>query len=423
MTRRVAGRVYGAALAAATLSALQAQPAPETEVVAFVNARWFVGERFVDGPHYVSAGRFVDRPPRRAVTRTVDLKGRFVVPPFAEAHNHNTSPAQLARYFDQGIFYVKNPNSFPGDRTRAAGLVNTPSSPDVVFANGGLTSPGGHPVTIIDRGIGHGSMTAADGDGAFYHAIGNRADLARRWPAVLAGRPDFVKLYLLYSERHATASSDERARGWRGLDPALVPEVVGRAHAAGLRVSAHVESAADFATAVDGGVDEITHLPGFRGPAPGMPLDPSPFELRGEVVRRAAARGVTVVTTVSGIEEVPATPDTAPLRALARSLYRDSLRRLSTADVPIAIGSDRYEFTARDEARYLSRLGVFEPATLLTMWCRTTAATIFPTRHIGVIEAGAEASFLVLDGNPLEDFSAVTRIVLRVKQGVVTGAP
>lgn len=53
------------------------------------------------------------------------------------------------------------------------------------------------------------------------------------------------------------------------------------------------------------------------------------------------------------------------------------------------------------------------------MWCETTPATIFPRRLIGKLAEGYEASFLALDGNPLEDFGAVTRIRARVKQGRV----
>ena len=45
------------------------------------------------------------------------------------------------------------------------------------------------------------------------------------------------------------------------------------------------------------------------------------------------------------------------------------------------------------------------------------ASTIFPNRKIGHLEEGYEASFLVLAGNPLEDFSNVRRIEMRVKQG------
>ena len=55
------------------------------------------------------------------------------------------------------------------------------------------------------------------------------------------------------------------------------------------------------------------------------------------------------------------------------------------------------------------------------MWSEDTARTIFPERRIGRFEEGWEASFIVLDGNPLEDFGAVERIGLRVKEGRVLG--
>jgi hypothetical protein len=388
-----------------------------TGIIAFANGYWFANGAFVAGTRYIRGGQFIDAAPS-AISRTIDLGGRFVVPPFGEAHNHNTSNAQLAKYFSQGIFYVKNPNSFPGDRARAAGHINTPSTPDVVFAGGGLTSPGGHPSSIIDRGISRGTMTERDGEGAFYFGIADRADLGRRWSAILAGKPDFIKVYLLFSEAFSQRRSDEKARGWRGLDPALLPEVVNRTHAAGLRVSAHVESAADFEMAIDARVDEVNHLPGFRGPAPDVSVTPQRFDISDALAQRAAAKHTVVVTTVSGAEELPK-EDT--LRKVVEAHVVKSLRRLHEAGVPIALGSDRYEFTSLDEARYLRTLGVFDNATLLRLWCENTAATIFPNRHLGRIETGAEASFLVLDGNPIEDFEAVTRIRMRVKEGVVAG--
>ena len=133
--------VIGSIVLVATIAGVNARTRDATGVIAFANGYWFASA-FVAGTRYVVGGRFVDAVPA-AMTRTIDLGGRFVVPPFGEAHNHNTSKAQLAKYFSQGIFYVKNPNSLPGDRATAAGLINTPSTPDVVFAGGGLTSPGG----------------------------------------------------------------------------------------------------------------------------------------------------------------------------------------------------------------------------------------------------------------------------------------
>jgi imidazolonepropionase-like amidohydrolase len=56
---------------------------------------------------------------------------------------------------------------------------------------------------------------------------------------------------------------------------------------------------------------------------------------------------------------------------------------------------------------------------LLKMWTVTAAQTIFPRRKIGHLREGYEASFIVLRGNPLENFERVKDIQLRFKQGVL----
>ena len=50
-----------------------------------------------------------------------------------------------------------------------------------------------------------------------------------------------------------------------GLHPRLVPVIVAKAHAAGLQVTAHVETAEDFRHAVRSGVDEIAPVPRMAG--------------------------------------------------------------------------------------------------------------------------------------------------------------
>ena len=49
-------------------------------------------------------------------------------------------------------------------------------------------------------------------------------------------------------------------------------------------------------------------------------------------------------------------------------------------------------------------------------WVEITPQMIFPSRTIGKLDEGYEASFLVLSGNSLENFEQLTNISLRVKQ-------
>src|SRR4051812_48908407 len=103
-----------AAACAIALVAMQpgvnTQPARRTS--AFVNGRWFNGTAFVAATFYSVDGVLTSKPPAH-VDDTFDLTGRFVVPPFGEAHNHNGdgSAAIVQRYLKDGIYYVKNPNN------------------------------------------------------------------------------------------------------------------------------------------------------------------------------------------------------------------------------------------------------------------------------------------------------------------------
>ena len=410
-----------------------ADVATERKHYEFANGRWFDGRRFVPKKFYSVGGTLTTRRPAR-VDSLIDLSGKYVLPPFGEAHNHNVErssrlDAVIRKYLEAGIFYVKNPNSLPSAPAALAGKINTPQSIDVAFSGGGLTASGGHPIALAERQISRGNWSKTDGEGAFYFVIDNRADLDRKWQTIIAGRPDFIKTYLIYSEEYAKRKDDETYKDWRGLDPALLPEIVRRAHRAGLRVSAHVETAADFHHALVAGVDEINHLPGFRPEKndPSNYQNLSRYEISESDARLAGRNRVVVVTTISEILEVVAKIDERGAQASAakavRGLLSRNLKLLAEHHVQIAIGSDRYRETSLPEALGLRGLNIFDNLTLLKMWCEATPRAIFPNRRIGQLREGYEASFLVLNGDPIQDFTNVRKIDMRIKQGVVLPLP
>jgi imidazolonepropionase-like amidohydrolase len=387
------------------------------------DGRWLGAEGFRSGTRWVVDGRLTQRRPAR-VDSMIELSGRWVVPPFGEAHNHNvdfSTPARtdslIRRYLQDGVFYVKNPGNLLRGRDSLLGRVNVPRGLDVVFANGLLTATGGHPTGLYLRNLARGVMTAADGDGAFLWIIDSLPDLERKWPRILAGRPDFIKVVLVHSEEFARRRTDSAFFNWRGIDPALVPEVVRRAHAAGLRVSAHVETAADFHHALLGGVDEINHIPGFRGDEHVQFTEPTRYEIAEDDARLAAERGVWVVTTLGGITAfAPGGPDSLRRRQ-ADALFLHNLRVLRNAGARLAVGSDAYRDDSVQEAAYLASLGVFTPLELLRLWSENTPRAIFPGRRVGCLEDGCEASLLVLAADPSVDFANTKRIALRMKEG------
>jgi len=401
----------------------QQRQAPEGQVLAFVGGLWFTGAEFEEMTAFALDGVLTFVQPAH-VDSTIHLAGGYVVPPFGEAHNHNVEHssrvhATVEQYLRDGVFYVKNPNNLPRTRHPLTGTINVPTSIDAAFANGGLTASGGHPIPLVRRNVERGTWTEADGDGAFYFVVDDEQGLNRVWPGVLEGGPDFLKTYLLYSEEYDQRKDDLAFIGWKGLNPALLPEIVRRAHQAGLRVSTHVETARDFHHALVAGVDEIAHMPGFRGDALVRLPIPSIFEISEADARLAAARGTVVVTTVGGVREMDPTGPDGSLRSQFDRLHARNLRLLREHGVRLALGSDDYGDTSVGEAMYLHSLGVFDNLALLKLWSEATPQAIFPERALGCLQEACEASFLVLRSDPLADFGHVRDIVLRVKEGQI----
>jgi hypothetical protein len=425
-----------ALLLAITLNAGCAAPKPRGAASApgepagaateYRNGRWFDGRRFVEGARYGVDGRFSTARPARVGT-VLDLAGGYVVPPFAEGHNHWLEPraidAYVAMYLRDGVFYLKDQANASVVRRQLDAALNRPATVDFVSANEGWTGPGGHPMQIAAQFLKFGSFpagwTEADLEGNVVNEVDSVAAIDRRWSSFLAGRPDFVKVFLLFSEEYEKRKGDPQFRFKRGIDPALVAELAKRTHAAGLRLSAHVYSAADFHNAVAGGVDDVAHMPGTGYDAK---LGPSAFRISEADARLAAERGVTVTTTLSWLGEQMES-DAAGAEKILDEVIRPNVALLRRFGVPLLVGSDQFRHSPAGEAMLLSRLRLFANDELLRMWCETTPRAIFPGRKIGRLADGYEASFVVLSGDPLADFGATARISLRVKQGIVLPAP
>ena len=381
--------------------------------VAYVGGKWFDGTRFRETTMYAADGVFLGSAPAK-IDSTIDLAGGFVVPPFGDAHQHLIDPrieATIAAFMRDGIFYLKDQGNAPVMRRMIDPAMNRPNSIDYISANQGWTGREGHPVEVIERGAQMGGPMAQylkdSLDPGTVIQVETKEDIAKRWQYFLSGKPDFVKVYLLNTEAFEQMKTDPRRKGNTGIDPKLVPEIVRLAHEAGLQVSAHVFTAADFRNALAGGVDQIAHLPG------GRTTNPAPFLLTDADAALAATKKVTVVTTV--IQH----GDSAVTDRIMQSQYKNNIQVLRKHNVPLLIGSDVMGATAAAEFATLARSGLFSNLELLRIWSVTTPQAIFPKRKIGSLSPGYEASFLVLRGDPLADWRATRDIRMRVKQGHV----
>ncbi|SMB93084.1 amidohydrolase [Hymenobacter roseosalivarius DSM 11622] len=392
------------------------------------NGQWFDGKRFQKRVFYVKDG-LLQRSRPAHVDTVVDLRGQWVIPPFAEAHTHMLDgtrglPAMIEKYLREGVYYVQVLTNSRRGAEAARPFLNQPRSVDAVYANGGLTSTLGHPFMAYEpRAMGFYDYTQwkikqdtiaksrlMENDA--YWFLDSLPDLNAKWPRILAGRPDLLKIYLLDAKNYERTRRSGQL-GDKGLRPDIAAEIVRRAHAAGLRVFAHVETADDFRLGVRLGVDGFAHAPNYGGrDCP----DPADCYLTAADLRAAGRRGIMMTPTVwIGYNFTPA--DSSRLRR-HQTAQRELLRNMVRSNVAPLVGADWYGETPVGEALAWEKLGAFDHGTLLRLWTETTARAIFPSRRIGRLAPGYEASLLVLGQNPLLDFPAAVRdIRLRVKQG------
>lgn len=391
---------------------------PPSVSMAFEGGLWFDGERFVPAQWYAVGGRFTaDRPDR--VDVTVDLSGRYVLPPLVEAHNHDLQNGPFAavsvdKNLRHGVFYSVQMCARPQDVEAFSGLLNKPGTLDVAYVAACITASDGHPLGIALASSEEGETPDLDELRQGWDVIDTVADLDRLWPAIAARDAQLIKLIVINSERQAANRADPALFGHNGLDPELIAPIVVRAHAAGKRVVAHADTAADFAAAVAAGADMIAHLPGYRI-ANGMTA--TDYRITDPVIAEAARRGVVVITTASAARhDMARRPHNAES---LRTTQIDNLRRLREAGVALAIGSDDVMGVVVDELAYLDALQIMPRAELLRRATRDTAEAMFPGRAIGRFANGYEASLIAFDADPLTDLSVLRTPRLLVKQGEV----
>ena len=406
---------------------------PASEIVEYRGARVFTGEGFVEASLCVGEKSFVECPQNAG--SLVDLAGGFVIPPLGDAHTHHFDgpyglPWQRQAYLEAGVFYAMSLTAPTSGVLEIRDQLKGPGNVDVATSMGGITGPDSHPAEIYEAlALGIRSFeeqvaraeeiraSRKSADDAYF-VLETPADLEEKWPLIVRNRPDVVKVFLRTSERYHEGYGKWGPGG--GLDPELLPLVSQLADEAGLRLVVANSSLGDFRASLASGADVVSHLPCYQdtmsdpeSPYYGVDTDDD-CRLSAEDAEAAAAAGMGVVLIVSEW-------------AKDRPEFYVEWEKLNTAllekaGAPLAVGSNAYGSTVVDGLIAGAEKGFFEPARLLRLATTDTARLIFPERRVGCFDAGCEASFVVLDGNPLESFEQIRKIRVRIKDGVPVGS-
>jgi imidazolonepropionase-like amidohydrolase len=311
------------------------------------------------------AGRVV--PPAGAMV--VDGAGGTLLPGFIDAHVHlGFHPP--ARVLAGGVTTVRD-LGWPPDRLAALrqGAAAPAASPRLLAAGQIVTVPGGYPTRAPWAPPG----TARPVDGAA-EAVAAVAELAAAGAAV-------IKVAL-----------DDRVGPT--LPAAVLAALVKAAGEHGLGVTAHVGSAAEAAKALAAGVGELAH----------WPFDPAGLP---DALVDALAESVVAVPTLH-IDPNPA--------------RRAGVRRFVARGGRVVYGTDLGN-QGPPPAVDVEELALLVEAGLRPEQA-VAAATSLAADHLGLAGAGrvapgARADLLLVDGDPLADLEALSRVRLVTRDGHV----
>lgn len=415
-----------------------AQTNPPDRNYKFSNGNWYDGKNFKRQTFYSVQGVLTKRAPSK-IDETIDLKNGFVIPPFADAHTHNLDgvrglDAMVKNYLNEGTFYVQVLGNHGSGAKQARPFLNKPSTLDVVYANGMLTCTYGHPFMVyepFELGIYNQAEAfkrivevkkSRRAENSAYWFLDSKTDVDAKWNKILADKPDIIKIGLLDAENYdKDAAAGEMIN--RGLSPAVAEYVVQKAHQAGLRVFAHIETANDFRLGLKIGVDGFAHAPYYDWN--GKLETKSADDLTAADIKLAARKKVVVIPTAARGVFNQTDYDANGKGTLNRERfgrvierYRKLYNEMQRRGVRFALGLDTHGLTLMPEIQYFHDNGIFDDQTLLKIAVETTPQSIFPNRRIGRLREGYEASFLVLNGDPLKDFNQIKNINRRFKQGV-----
>jgi imidazolonepropionase-like amidohydrolase len=366
----------------------------------------------------VEKGRIVGVEPGAtapAGATVVDMRSRTVLPGLIDAHVHLTG--------DPGTPFWRETI----DTNELAAIVGVKNA--LLTARAGFT-------TVRDLGApGHSSFALRDAirdgvvpgprviaSGGSLSIVGGHGDVSGFRPEVNAvldpgGTCTGADQCALRVREWAKRGSDvikitstggvlsQQGRGLEGhFDPAEIRAITSTAHRLGLKVAAHAHGARGIEDAARAGVDSIDH---------GTFADAA-------ALQAMKARGSWYVPTLmafTGLRDRLGknifTPVVEAKGRQAMAVWGHGLRAAHRAGVKIAFGTDSGVFEHgrnAEEAELMVRLGGMSPREVLVSATTGAAELLGVAGEVGTLEPGKSADLIAVDGDPLNDATALTRV-------------
>jgi imidazolonepropionase-like amidohydrolase len=362
--------------------------------------------------------------------RTVDLTGKTVMPAIINTHGHpgfqrgltysagNFTRQNVIDDLDRALYYgiavVQSQGIEPGDvmfRLRAEQAAGAVGGARLGVAGRGIGAPNAGPGGAAYAGIAYEVTTEEQSRQAVRELAARKVDLVKIWV------------------------DDRNGRAPR-LPAPLFRAIIDEGHKHGLKVNAHVFYHTDAVDLVAAGVDGFAHLVRDQ-------------EMDDALITAIVEKGVYVMPNLSPewstyvgtphwlqtgdplmtllqattppavIERMTKTFTNTDAAAVAKrrasyAILQRSLARLANAGARIVLGSDTgledhlFGMAEQRELESMQKAGMSPMQVIVAATSRPAA--YLKLDRMGTLAAGKDASFLVLDANPLDDITNTQRI-------------
>jgi imidazolonepropionase-like amidohydrolase len=388
----------------------------------------------------VDGGRIarIGKPGELQAPRRVDLSGKTVMPMLIATHVHpgfqrgttyaasnfsrETVINDLNRALYFGVSVVQSQGIEAGDvmyHIRTEQQAMKPATAKLLVAGRGIGSPNAGPGGATFTGIAYEVTTEAESRKAVQELAARRVDLVKIWV-------------------------DDRGGRAPKLGPPLYRAVIDEAHARGLRVSAHVFYHDDAVDLVAAGADAFAHLVRDRVMDDGLiaAIVKRGVYVNGNLSSPRKATYASLPQWMSPgdpmmqlLTESVSAPVLDRLReyfsrrdpkvvAAARQRYailEQSLAKLGKAGGKIVLGADTgledHLFGMAEQLELQAMADAGLPPGDAIVAATSRSAEFLQLKTKGTLRAGADADFIVLDANPLDDITNTRRIARIVMSG------
>lgn len=309
----------------------------------------------------------------------------------AEAYMDGKLREKLAAHLESGFTSLVSPIDFWPYIVRARDMVRSGSwsGPRLFVAGGALTSPGGHRICNAVTGEAkqwcneHISIPVAN------------AEQAREGVRFYAeGGADFI------------AFEDDSESP---VDSEVISAIVEEAHHRDLRVFAHSVQAQNVNALHDAGVDGFLHAPD------GVRPDDSPgFEFDGRKVPLAITLAYLEEPISSGEASDDQVQKYQAKRGYALEMFEAGAVPVFASDMPGIAPQQIVPIVVRS----LTGLGLSN-AEILKAATHDAAELLLGQSELGTVLPGQIADLIIVDGDPVHDLVALTRVEVVIKDGQI----